>query len=347
MEHAEKYTVPDTYERIRMDVCCHTLLPGQYSRSFIQSCIGNGIITRNGEPVRKNTIVCPGDEIYVDAAALADACDESIEPREMPLDILYEDEYVLVLSKPAGLAVHPHAGERHETLANGLLWYCGDTLSDLSGADRPGIVHRLDRNTSGILVAAKSNEVHRALKHNFKLRSVKKVYVAVCLGTPDTEEGEITHPIGRMSEHPTRRCVCADGRDAVTSYKKIAGNEGVTLLLCRIHTGRTHQIRVHCAHEGFPVAADKMYGGGGSRIGQLPEKVRAHARKILTVCPRLALHAYSLGFFHPVTQQWSVFSAPLPSDMQRAIATIEHTDATLRIEQGRLYAEGAQVYELM
>jgi 23S rRNA pseudouridine1911/1915/1917 synthase len=338
--------VPPRCNDMRLDACCSLLLE-PYSRSFIQSCICNHFILLNGEYATKNTTTHTGDIITLDTRAIEEENDDTLRPREIPLEIVYEDEYLLAVNKQAGLAVHPHVGNRDHTLANALLHLRGDTLSNLSGNDRPGIVHRLDKNTSGILLVAKSNPVHTALKKMFSTRTIKKMYIGICLGSPPRPDDTLTHPIGRMPSYPTRRAVVPDGRSAITSYMQLAGIPGVSLMLFRIFTGRTHQIRVHAAYEGFPIAADKMYGGAAKRIGQLPPPARDVARHVLKRCPRLALHAYAIGLTHPVTNTPLILRAPVPRDMISGLHVIPDIADVLTLDHGLLYKDGLDIEALM
>ena len=264
------------------------------SRSRIQSIIKTGTILVNGSPARSSQIVRAGDEILWTEPAVR-LC-ESALPAEIPLDVLFEDECMIVLNKPAGLVVHPGAGNRENTLVSALLFHCGK-LSAIGGVERPGIVHRLDKETSGCLVAAKTDAAHRSLAAQFAGRDVRKTYLALCRGVPRHRKGVIDLPIAR---HPTSRKRMAvsesgKGRRAVTEYRVLRSRGDLSLLECRPLTGRTHQIRVHLKHLGTPVAGDAVYGSRGNYQRQM-------------------LHAWKLEFQHPGTGAMLAFEAPVPSE---------------------------------
>jgi 23S rRNA pseudouridine1911/1915/1917 synthase len=253
-------------------------------------------VTLNGSPARPRDIVRAGDRIEVNEP-LPEKTDNL--PEAIPLDILYQDEELIVINKPAGLVVHPGAGQREHTLVNALLYHF-PTLSGIGGMERPGIVHRLDKETSGCLVVAKHDEAHRRLSAQFAERSVEKVYLALVAGKLRTRAGTIEAKIGRHPVHRKRMSVTARrGRAAKTDYRVIRSSTEVSLIECKLHSGRTHQIRVHLHHLGHPILGDKVYGG-----------------KFGKSFPRQMLHAWKLGFAHPRTNEWKVFEAPPPSDFQ-------------------------------
>jgi len=230
---------------------------------------------------------------------------EKIEtlPEPIPLDVLFEEEDLIVINKPAGLTVHPGAGQREHTLVNALLSYC-TTLSGIGGKERPGIVHRLDKETSGCLVVAKNDTAHRELSKQFAARTVEKIYLALVAGKLRKPAGIIDEKIGRHPVHRQRMSVSARrGRAAKTDYRVIRSSDQVSLIECRLHSGRTHQIRVHLHHLGHPVLGDKIY-----------------ALRFAKNLPRQMLHAWKLGFRHPRTGEWKNFEAPLPSDFVEAMA---------------------------
>jgi 23S rRNA pseudouridine1911/1915/1917 synthase len=235
-------------------------------------------------------------------------------PEDIPLDIVHEDGHLLVLSKPAGLSVHPGAGRPGGTLVNALLRHVRD-LSGVGGVLRPGIVHRLDRGTSGLLVVAKDDATHRALAEQFAGRTVEKEYLALVLGVPARREGTIDAPVGRDPVHRKRMSARSPrGREARSSYAVQEAFDGASLLRVRIHTGRTHQIRVHLASLGHPVAGDATYGGT-----RPPPCRQAASRAALASLERPALHAARLAFTHPGTGQRVIFESPLPRDLQALV----------------------------
>ncbi len=236
------------------------------------------------------------------------------EPQDIPLDILFEDEHLIVVNKPVGMAAHPAPGTRDGTLVNALLFHCGDTLSGIGGVLRPGIVHRLDKDTSGILVAAKSDIAHRALSDLFSRHDIDREYKAIVRGSPKYMSGTVTTRIGRSHHDRKKMAVLrAGGREAITHYQleEVYGDTKplAALLTCRLETGRTHQIRVHMAHLGCPCLGDPVYGSGA------PAKEVQAILKALDFS-RQALHAGLLGFIHPITGEKLKFKAPLPDDMQ-------------------------------
>jgi len=236
------------------------------------------------------------------------------EPEDIPLDVVFEDAHLLVLNKPAGLVVHPGAGAPRGTLVNALLRHVSD-LSGVGGVMRPGIVHRLDRGTSGLLVVAKDDRTHRALSRQFAGREVEKEYLALVLGVPAAKTGTVATPIGRDPVHRRKMSVRAPrGREARSDYRLAEAFDGASLLRVRIHTGRTHQIRVHLASIGHPVAGDATYGGT-----RTPSSRRAAARDALRGLTRPALHAARLAFVHPATGERLAFEAPLPADLLQVL----------------------------
>jgi 23S rRNA pseudouridine1911/1915/1917 synthase len=244
------------------------------------------------------------------------------QPEDIPIAVVYEDARLLVVNKPAGLVVHPGAGTSRGTLVNALLRHVRD-LSGVGGVLRPGIVHRLDRGTSGLLVVAKDDETHRALVRQFAGRTVEKEYLALVLGVPARLSGEVDAPIGRDPVHRQKMSVRAPrGREARTSWRVDERFDGAALLRVRIHTGRTHQIRVHLASIGHPVAGDAVYGGT-----RTPSSRRAAAREALLSLERPALHAARLSFAHPASGERLACEAPLPRDIE---AVLERLRAAAR-----------------
>jgi 23S rRNA pseudouridine1911/1915/1917 synthase len=294
----------------RLDAWLARRLPA-LSRARLQALIDEGHVLLDGGRPRPSARLRAGQVATVSLPAPVPA---QPRPEDIPLSIVHEDPHLLVLDKPAGLVVHPGAGTPHGTLVNALLGRVRD-LSGVGGVLRPGIVHRLDRGTSGLLVVAKDDTTHRALARQFAGRTVEKEYLALVLGAPARASGEVTAAIGRDPVHRRKMSVRAPrGREARTSWKVEERFDGATVLRVRIHTGRTHQARVHLASVGLPVAGDPVYGGT-----RTPSSRRAAARAALRSLERPALHAARLSFTHPATGERLAFEAPLPPDLQSVL----------------------------
>jgi 23S rRNA pseudouridine1911/1915/1917 synthase len=293
--------VAKTARGLRIDRYLANELP-QFSRTRLQYLIRQGFVRLNGKNVRASDPLRSGDRIE-----LREPPTEKIEsqPEAIPLDILFQDEDLLVINKPSGLVVHPGAGHRDHTLINALLHHC-PTLSGIGGKERPGIVHRLDKETSGCLVVAKNDEAHRGLSRQFASRTVEKVYLVLVSGKLRTDSGIIEADIGRHPVHRRRMMIARSrGRSAKTEYRVVRLGDNASLVECRLHSGRTHQIRVHLHHLGHPVLGDKVY-----------------APKLAKNFPRQMLHAWRLGFQHPRGGEWRIFEAPLPHDFRHALSTL-------------------------
>ena len=285
-------------------------LPAE-SRARLQHLITSGHVRLEGKPVRPGARLRAGQSVEVEWPAPVAAIPEA---EDIPLRIVYEDSRILVVDKPAGLVVHPGAGSVAGTLVNALLHHVRD-LSGIGGVLRPGIVHRLDRGTSGLMVVAKDDEAHRALAGQFADRGVEKEYLALVLGAPSRREGTIDAAIGRHPVDRKRMSVRPKGgRAARSTYRVVEVFAGAALLRVRIHTGRTHQIRVHLASLGHPVAGDATYGG--TRVA--PSRGAA-AREALATLDRPALHAARLAFDHPGTGERLVFESPVPADIRGVV----------------------------
>lgn len=297
----------------RLDAWLAAALP-EMSRARIQALIAEGRIVVDGKPSRPAARLRLGQQVALEVPAPLRAVPE---PENIPLAIVHEDGDLLVIDKPAGLVVHPGPGTPRGTVVNALLGHVHD-LSGVGGVLRPGIVHRLDKGTSGLLVVAKSDESHRDLALQFSGRSVLKEYLALVLGVPRAREGTIEAPIGRDPRDRKRMSVRAvRGRAARSTYHVLETFDGAALLRVRIHTGRTHQIRVHLASLGHPVAGDPTYGGT-----RTPSSRGATARAALLALERPALHAAHLAFRHPRTGERMSFESPLPPDFATAVAAL-------------------------
>ncbi|HLH55375.1 MAG TPA: RluA family pseudouridine synthase [Verrucomicrobiae bacterium] len=298
----------------RLDSWLRSELPN-VSRGAIQRLIEEGHIRVNGNKVKPTHTPRAGDRVEVEWPAPKSS---SVQPEDIPLEILYEDEALLVLNKPPGLVVHPASGHETKTLVNALLHHCRGNLSGIGGVARPGIVHRLDKDTSGCMVVAKNDDTHVALSAQFASRKVEKIYHAIVCGEMGRDRGEIHAAIARHSSH--RKCMTVDeefGREAHTSYQVLQRLHGATLAMARLHTGRTHQVRVHFKFLGYPLLGDETYGHRQNH--RLAELTGYQA-------PRQMLHAFHLGFVHPRTGRKLGFEAPQPEDFKDALAALRQSD---------------------
>ncbi len=287
----------------RLDRFLASRTPG-ISRTRLQRFIKNGLVHINGVPaLQPKTKISQGDVVEFE---IPEPAPLRLEPENIKLDILYEDEHLLVINKAAGMVVHPGAGHETGTVVHALLHHCTD-LSGIGDRMRPGIVHRLDRDTSGILVVAKTQQAHHSLVAQFACRSTCKNYLALVRGKPSSLAGSIARPIGRNPAHRKKMAAIPGGREAITLWKTIKKLRGTSLLDIRILTGRTHQIRVHMASEGHPVIGDTLYGG--------PSHLTVNGEQIKI--PRQMLHAARLELTHPATGQRMCWKAPLPEDMRK------------------------------
>jgi len=318
-ERTIHHVVAPEEEGERLDTVVASVVPG-LTRSQVKRMADGGWISVDERRGRAGGRLRPGQrlEIHLPPPVQARAVPEAI-----PLTILHEDSHLLVVDKPAGMVVHPGAGVASGTLVNALLHHCGD-LSGIGGVLRPGIVHRLDKNTSGLLVVAKNDETHRALQAQFMNRQVAKTYVAVVFGVPGSETGSMSMPIGR---HPVDRKRMSTrspgGRTAVTHWRVIRRFFHFSILEVDLITGRTHQVRVHLQGTGHPVVGDRVYGGRHRSQELSNPLLRSRIRGF----GRQALHAHRLGFIHPITSRDMSFTSPLPPDMQELVSVLEEHDA--------------------
>ncbi len=289
----------------RVDKALAERLP-DLSRSRLAALIDAGAVLLNGVPPKSSTRLRIGDRLQV---SIPEAVPSTLAPEPGDLKILFEDDSLLIVAKAAGVVVHPGAGTATGTLAAALLAHCG-ALSQIGGVMRPGIVHRLDKGTSGLLVVAKNDHAHRSLSAQFKSRTVTKIYSAICLGTPRPARGAIELSIGRDPLHRQRMAIVAGGRAAHTDYEVTEVLPAASVLRLTLHTGRTHQIRVHLAALKCPLVGDRIYGAAA-----IAERAAAPLRDLLTRFPRPALHAEVLGFTHPVTGDAIRFEEPWPEDL--------------------------------
>ena len=301
-----RFTVTDELAGTRLDRCL-SLLHDNWSRSRARRLIDDGLVTINDQPAKPATLVSAGDRLAVDEPEPEPL---DVVAEAIPLDIVFEDDHLLVINKPADLVIHPATGNPSGTLVNALLHHCTD-LSGIGGVARPGIVHRLDKDTTGLMVVAKSDRAHQALSLAFRRRKIDKTYLAVCFGELVDDEGVIDAPIDRHPRHRQQMAVVPDGRPARTLYTVDERWAGASLVHCRLVTGRTHQIRVHMAHIGHAVVGDPLYSGRQWR--NISDSLVAAACRNF---PRQALHAMRLGFAHPVTEEAMAFEAEPPEDIR-------------------------------
>lgn len=294
------------------------------SRSRAKSLIEDGALTLQGRALTDPGFRVTGGEEFT--IQIPPAEDDTPEPENIPIDIVYEDDDVIVINKPAGLVVHPAVGNRTGTLVNALLYHCGDTLSGINGVKRPGIVHRLDKDTTGLMIAAKNDHAHAHLAEQLSSRTLSRVYLALTLGIPTPPLGTIAQAIGR---HPSNRLkmssMSRQGREAITHYTvRERFRETLALVECRLETGRTHQIRVHMDHIRHPLIGDTLYGPQPTAVAGSLRRAGYDDAVIETVknFPRQALHARAIQFIHPSTDEEMSFEADLPDDFSSLISAL-------------------------
>ena len=298
-----RFEIAEDMEDERIDKCI-SLLVEELSRSFIQKLIKDGNVLVNGKPVKGSFRVKCEDEVVF---SVPESVEPDIEPENIPLDILYEDSDIIVVNKPKGMVVHPAPGHENGTLVNALLYHCHD-LSGINGVLRPGIVHRIDKDTTGCLVAAKNDAAHRSLAKQLEDKTCHREYRAIVEGILDTDAAVIDAPIGRDPRNRQRMAVTdVHGRSARTHYRVLERFRDTTYIECKLETGRTHQIRVHMKYCGHPVLGDEKYG---------------HKCKLMDTQGQV-LHAYRLTLVHPSTGRTMVFESPLPEYFQQLLALLE------------------------
>ncbi len=294
-----RFRITEEMEDIRIDRCISMLIDS-LSRSYIQKLMKEDAVTVNQKPVKGSYRVKIDDDI---SFFLPEAVEPDILPEKIPLDILYEDTDIIIVNKPKGMVVHPAAGHYSGTLVNALMHYCKNELSDINGILRPGIVHRIDKDTTGSLIVCKNDMAHRLIADQLKEHTIKRRYVAICHGVIKEEEGVIDSPIGRHPTDRKRMAVNVKGKSAKTHYKVLQRFEKYTYIECILETGRTHQIRVHMASIGHPILGDVIYSNMKSTF-----KTNGQT-----------LHAKMLGFTHPSTGEYMEVNAPLPDYFLRLL----------------------------
>ncbi len=310
------FDIPEGKKKERIDVYLANSLENA-TRSRIQKLIKSQLVTVNGNLVKANYLISPGDiiEVTIPVSPRPD----KIEPENIPIEIVYEDDYLLVVNKPPGIVVHPSFGNFTGTLVHALLYHTKN-LSNYNAPDRPGIVHRLDKDTSGLLLVAKDPWVHAQLAKQFSNRTITREYWAVCWGILKEKEG---HVIGNIARSKKDRKVFTvsqnEGKHAETLFWEIEQFEFTSLIKLKLKTGRTHQIRVHMAHINHPIFGDPTYGGRKIVYGSNLPKIKARVDNLLTIIDRQALHAKTIGFIHPKTNKKLVFDSNLPEDMEKLV----------------------------
>ena len=295
-------------EEVRADIFLAKQLIYNLSRNKIKELINLGHITINNKKIKPSQILKTGDIIYL---AIPENPELTVKPEDIPLDIYFEDEHMMIIDKPAGMIVHPTGKVHSGTLVNALLFHCKGQLSQMGGYERPGIVHRLDKETSGLMMVAKTEQAHRSLSKQIKERKVVKKYLTLVYGVVKDKEGYIEAPVGRDLKHANKMAVTdVGGREARTYFKVVKYFASFTLLLIILYTGRTHQIRVHLQYLGYPVVGDKVYG--------LRKK-----RNPLIIIDRQALHSYFLKIQHPVSLQSLAFTSPLADDLLEQVKILQ------------------------
>ncbi|WP_420030938.1 RluA family pseudouridine synthase [Sphingomonas flavescens] len=290
----------------RLDRALADALPA-LSRERLKTLIRTGAVETEGKPVRDPATKVRGEEAL--RVAVPEPTPAHNEAQDIPLNIAFEDEHLLVVEKPAGLVVHPAAGNFDGTLVNALLHHCGGSLSGIGGVARPGIVHRIDKDTSGLLVVAKNDVTHEGLARQFAAHSIDRRYLAIVNCLPLTVHGTVDAPLARSAANRKKIAIVPEGRGkrAVTHWRRLETLRDAALVECRLETGRTHQVRVHMASIGHPLVGDPVYGRSGKTHGKILKELQFQ---------RQALHAAELGFTHPVTKAQLSFSSPMPKDMQ-------------------------------
>ncbi len=301
------FRVQDEDSRSRLDIFISRQYP-QFTRSRLKKLIESGHVRLNGETAKAGTLLSAGDTVALD---IPEPEKSSLEPEAIPLNILHEDPDLLVLDKPPHMVVHPAFGHASGTLVNALLHHCRD-LSGIGGVTRPGIVHRLDKGTSGVMVIAKNDPAHRGLSHQFKDHTIRRTYLAAVRGKISAERGVIEKPLARHRRDRKRIAVSERGRYALTRYRVLGRRDGLTLVELKPGTGRTHQLRVHLASIGHPILGDPIYGGGVRSLHIRDQMVLSLLRSLR----RPALHAFNLSFVHPASGEEMTFEAPPPEDLE-------------------------------
>ena len=320
MQDLKQILIAQTQDKVRLDVYLTSVLE-DWTRSQIKKQIDEGRVLINGKKSKAGKLVANGDAIELDLIANPDI--NNVEPENIPLDIVFEDSDLLVVNKPAGMTVHPAPGAYHGTLVNALLYHCRDNLSGIGGVKRPGIVHRIDKETSGLLVVAKNDLAHQGLSEQFFEHSVERTYYAVVYNVPSPLSGTIVGNIGRSRFDRKKMALLKNGgKNAVTHYKTLETfNHSAALVQCNLETGRTHQIRVHLSSIGCGLIGDKIYKQSHKASLKFPTEIK----RFLDVFPRQALHAATLGFIHPRNGKKMKFEVGFPEDFGELVRILHNS----------------------
>ncbi len=310
MSTVYEFTAEAAGERLDLFVCAQT---EELTRSRVQKLLGEGLLTVNGKSEKAGYKLRAGDCVRLE---LPDAVPAEAVPCEMDIRVLWEDDDLAIVSKPRGLVVHPAAGHEDDTLVNGLLYRFEGKLSGINGVMRPGIVHRIDKDTSGLLVVCKSDAAHLGMSELLARHDITREYRAVVYGNLTDDRGSVNAPIGRMDKERKKMCVRWDGKEAITHYEVLERFGEFTYIACRLETGRTHQIRVHMRHIGHPLLGDPLYGPENPK-SQLVKRLKA-----LGVIDGQVLHAGLLGFVHPITGEYLEFSEELPEYFETVLSVL-------------------------
>lgn len=325
MEKFYNFVVPNVTSKHRIDKYIAGFIENA-SRTKVQKAINLGQVTVNGDLVKSNYIVKPEDEIDIELQVEERG---EITAENIPLDITYEDEYLLVINKPAGMVTHPAYKNWSGTLVNAVMYHAqqkNDALSSLNGFERAGIVHRLDKDTSGLLVVAKDEVTHRKLGDQFFHHTIEREYNSIVWGKFKEKSGTIEERIGHDRRDRKKYMVVKEdvpGKNAITNYEVLEEYDFLSLIKLNLKTGRTHQIRVHMSFKGHPVFGDEMYGGREPKNIQMTSNLKSRINNLLELMPRQALHARVLGFFHPIKKEQMRFEAELPEDMKTVLEKVK------------------------
>ena len=322
-EKKYRFEVPEGKKKERLDLFLTHAIENA-TRSKVQKLIDADLVTVNGTNVKANYQVKPSD--IIEAVHPISPRPEDVEPEDIPLDIIYEDDYLIIINKPAGMVAHPAYANYTGTLVNALLHHT-KKLSELNEPGRPGIIHRLDKDTSGLLVVAKDDFTHAKIAEQFSKRTVDREYHAICWGKFKEKKGEINFNIVRSKKDRKKFSVSeSEGRTALTLYEVLEEFEFTSYLKINLKTGRTHQIRVHLSGIGKPVFGDPTYGGRQIIYGSELPKIKARVQNLLDIMPRQALHAKTVGFYHPAEKKKMFFDSELPDDMRLLIKKLRNTE---------------------